>query len=652
MKALSLLLLIFLSSTVSVSQSTIDRLNAEASELFRAGKPDDALKKSQEALALDSLNADAARFTQDLRKLPPSYYGQLVDLHPSVPLYHYLYARAIRSERKPDSVRYHLQRSIELDSTFYWGYIGLVSVWINSKDRVDESWALLERARALRPQAQQVFNYHGILLIASGKAQEALPYCYEMIRREPTTEMFGYLDRAHKSILSPEAGAQHPHADVLRGLVDSVMALWTISPRPASMLMALLSKDSAYSSIRSMFEVRIRGMQKEDDTRREQAFRERVEARNSMLPEGVSQEAASLLAKSRAAAESIRSYYDESVSTIQLTGTRPFRDERSQIRAAARPRDYRIERRDKGGNPVLYVIRKDSTLWQVRPAQRQFIRKNVSVTSGAVEIEPNPVLASLEKFGDDPERASVLRTEDVFVGGKKLHCDVLAVRPRPAANQGRALRDAIVTYWIDRESHLSVRDSSHTLALMSDGSVADAYETTVIKVRSVNAALPDTMFAFQPPPEWKEVERFGSAPTAELKGKPAPSFSLPDLTGATHRLEQYKGKVVLLDFWATWCGPCRIELPRVQKLFEELGGKGLIVLGINNEAKELPTVYVKQNKYTFPTLLDVGSAIGREYTISAIPTVVIINKEGIVSNIFVGVRPEEELRSAVLAAGL
>lgn len=163
----------------------------------------------------------------------------------------------------------------------------------------------------------------------------------------------------------------------------------------------------------------------------------------------------------------------------------------------------------------------------------------------------------------------------------------------------------------------------------------------IFKITSLeaNPAFPEGTFSFTPPAGAKEY-----TPQKEtgLEGQLAPDFSLKSLDGKTYKLSDLKGKVVLLDFWATWCPPCREELPIIEKLHKEFSGKGLVVLGINNEDKATIQQFIKQQKLTFPTLLDSQDIASRAYKVEAIPRVILIDKEGKIVKDITGYDPENE----------
>ncbi|WP_234117625.1 cytochrome c biogenesis protein/redoxin [Clostridium hydrogenum] len=116
----------------------------------------------------------------------------------------------------------------------------------------------------------------------------------------------------------------------------------------------------------------------------------------------------------------------------------------------------------------------------------------------------------------------------------------------------------------------------------------------------------------------------------------APNFSLVDQYGKTHKLSDYRGKVVFLNFWATWCPPCRGELPHIQEIYKEYknNSKDVIILGVTapnlgqEGSKEYISKFLNSNGYNFPVMFDNSGDVMDEYSIQAFPTTFIIDKEG------------------------
>ena len=141
--------------------------------------------------------------------------------------------------------------------------------------------------------------------------------------------------------------------------------------------------------------------------------------------------------------------------------------------------------------------------------------------------------------------------------------------------------------------------------------------------------------------------------TADAAGKQAPNFTLRDLANTSHDLAQYKGKVVLINFWATWCGPCQVEMPHLEALNKELGPKGLVVLGVSADAardasKVKPLVVSKGLTYTI--LLDPQTTVVAQFNPSkTLPYNVLVDRAGNIDQVFSGYNPGDEvtLKAAV-----
>ncbi len=122
-----------------------------------------------------------------------------------------------------------------------------------------------------------------------------------------------------------------------------------------------------------------------------------------------------------------------------------------------------------------------------------------------------------------------------------------------------------------------------------------------------------------------------------LIGSPGPVFQLTSLSGTKKSLDQYRGKVVLLNFWATWCQPCTKEMPAMQAAFDALREKGFVVLAIN-ELEDVPKVraHIVEHQHTFEVLLDSDNHVANQYGVVGLPVSVFIDKTGHVRKIVKG----------------
>jgi len=135
------------------------------------------------------------------------------------------------------------------------------------------------------------------------------------------------------------------------------------------------------------------------------------------------------------------------------------------------------------------------------------------------------------------------------------------------------------------------------------------------------------------------------ADTTSLVSRPTPDFNLQSLDDKPVVLSQLKGSVVVLDFWATWCPPCRKSLPHLQNVSQNpaLQKKGLKVIAVNvRETKEKASEFLKQNSYSFTVALDSDGATAQKYLVNGIPTTVIIDRAGVVQQVFIGFGDETE----------
>jgi len=128
--------------------------------------------------------------------------------------------------------------------------------------------------------------------------------------------------------------------------------------------------------------------------------------------------------------------------------------------------------------------------------------------------------------------------------------------------------------------------------------------------------------------------------TRVVAGLPAPNFSFPGLDGKMVSLADYKGKVVLLNIWATWCPPCVEEMPSMEKLYKELKGENFEILAVSIDASGAKDVapFMQKYKLSFPALLNPKGTIKGLYGAVGIPESFIINKEGIVEKKIIGAR--------------
>ena len=129
-------------------------------------------------------------------------------------------------------------------------------------------------------------------------------------------------------------------------------------------------------------------------------------------------------------------------------------------------------------------------------------------------------------------------------------------------------------------------------------------------------------------------------------------FSLKDLKGKSWTLSQLRGQIVLVNFWATWCPPCRKEMPDLETLYKRFSGEGLVILAISDEDDAKVRPFIAEQKYTYPILLDPGRLINTRYLIEGIPETLLYDHSGKLVAQSSDMRTMEQFQDMLTHAGL
>ena len=136
--------------------------------------------------------------------------------------------------------------------------------------------------------------------------------------------------------------------------------------------------------------------------------------------------------------------------------------------------------------------------------------------------------------------------------------------------------------------------------------------------------------------ETGETTAVAAAPQA---GFPAPDFTLKTAEGETYTLSELKGQAVLVNVWATWCPPCKAEMPAIEKMYNEYKDQGFVVLAVNSTFQDNPleiAPFIEDYGLTFPILLDETSDISRAYQVRSLPSSYFINRQGMITEVVIG----------------
>jgi peroxiredoxin/outer membrane lipoprotein-sorting protein len=320
--------------------------------------------------------------------------------------------------------------------------------------------------------------------------------------------------------------------------------------------------------------------------------------------------------------------------------------------AERRPTHFRLD--ILGNRAPMQVVSNGDTSWVYSPTEDVYMRRFAALPPRSERADIPDILNG---YKDLSGLSNVRREADssCVVGEEALACIGVSFT-RAAPGSSGAADTARTTLWIDPVRRVVLQDRMIKIVPESPfGGPATIVQTTTYSVVDVDGPLPDSLFTFAPQPGTEEVEqipRFASL-SSSLRGLPAPSFSLSRLDGTAVTLDSLRGKTVLLNFWATWCGPCRTEMLALQSIYEELQTDDLVVLGINeDESAADVTAFLYERGVAFPIVLDPVSAVGRLYEVNSIPNTLIINEEGIIVEHFVGARPESVFREALQRLGV
>jgi peroxiredoxin len=138
-----------------------------------------------------------------------------------------------------------------------------------------------------------------------------------------------------------------------------------------------------------------------------------------------------------------------------------------------------------------------------------------------------------------------------------------------------------------------------------------------------------------------------SALWAQTEGSNAPEIALKDVSGKYVSIIGLRGSVIILNFWATWCPPCREEIPRLEKLYKEYRAKGLVVLGVSGDDEGTIKDFASSHSVQYPLLADPGMRAHKLYHISFVPTTFVIDRNGVIRKKIPGELSEADLRKTL-----
>jgi len=317
------------------------------------------------------------------------------------------------------------------------------------------------------------------------------------------------------------------------------------------------------------------------------------------------------------------------------------------------PGKARIDLQLGGGS--LLVSDGETTL-TYRPSTKIYTK--IAAAQTPEGMAANLAVLDVLGFFADTKTTKTSRQDSVTIDGTTYDCWVLtsSVKIPAQAAMGGQLSDGVMTSWIDKKLLVEVLEEiNYSLKVPpAAGAAPVEYRSRILQVThglKIDQPVDGTLFAYTPPADAREQAPQTAGNRVDLTGKEAPLFRGVSLDGKTYNLAELKGKPVLLDFWATWCGPCIRSMPTLEKIHADYRDQGLVVLGIDvGEKRETVEKFLQTKPIPYPVIMGDEAGIPAAYGITVYPTFVMIGPDGKVAATQFGL--SDALTGIVSKAGL
>lgn len=361
-----------------------------------------------------------------------------------------------------------------------------------------------------------------------------------------------------------------------------------------------------------------------------------------------------------------KSYHLESVEERTENTEYSHSWQKTLVTAAETPGNrFHFEGHSSSGSAMKVADGK--TVWTYRTDEHRYTAKPQSIGTStqstvigmsefgmwkAENLRKN--LGTLAKSFKSAER---LPDAILVINGHEVSCDVVRIKN---SDQRRVTPDYtfVKTIWIDKAHQTFVKTAEHAHSYIVSGAARIPMEEEIITTfttTELNGPVPDALFAFVPPSDAKLMQDFPDpqheSGGVNMTGDQIPSLKLKSADGKVVAFDSFRGKPVLLDLWATWCGPCVAALPQLAQIYKEAKDKGLVLLTVDqDEEPDTADKFLAKKGYTWPNFHDGDGQIEKLVGSSGIPRTMLVDAQGEIT--YDGTwMDEDQLRTAIVKLG-
>ncbi|MFH1368414.1 MAG: redoxin family protein [Elusimicrobiota bacterium] len=365
-----------------------------------------------------------------------------------------------------------------------------------------------------------------------------------------------------------------------------------------------------------------------------------------------------IIAKTAETYKKLKTYQDSTEVSININA-KGMQQKLSVDTQFALQRPNKVSSIAKTGIAGITFVANGDKLWIYMPVLNKYVTKKAPrdfeelAKDSLVGSQSTGPASFVKLFADEPlaviledVKETKLAGEEKIDGKKNYH--IVLVQDK-----------VNVELWIDVKTNLITKFYMDMTEMMkAQSKVVPGLPEMDVKYEElhkniiVNKPIKEEIFNFTPPDGAQEVDDLlkeaskgaMSDKKSELTGTKAQDFKLEGLKqGTNYSFSKMKGKVVLLDFFATWCPPCRIELPALQKINDAYKNKNFVFVAVNSmEDRKTVQGFIDEQKFSFPVALDADGGAGNKYGVTAYPTLVLVDKKGVIQSVHVGYDPDIE----------